>query len=113
MSEKKPLTLADLYGGAVVEAVDHEIGNVLANITDVNTSNTKARSVTLTVTFKPNKERNIADVTFQAKSSLAPAEALETSIIIDRNQAGQPVAFELTKTNPHNQGVLPIFGESK
>jgi multidrug efflux pump subunit AcrB len=111
MNEKKPITLSGLHGGAVVEAVDHEIQNVLANITDVNTSKQKARTVTLTLTFKPNKERNIADVTFQAKSALAPAEALETSIIIDRNQAGQPVAFELTKTNPHNQGVLPIFGE--
>lgn len=38
MKEKDPVSLASLYGGAVLEAVDHELQNVLANIQDVNTS---------------------------------------------------------------------------
>ena len=38
MKEKDPVSLASLYGGAVLEAVDHELQNVLANIQDVNTN---------------------------------------------------------------------------
>lgn len=110
MKEKEQITLATLYGGAVVEAVDHEIANALANIMDVNTSPAQARTVTLKLKIKPNKERNIAGVTFQASSTLAPAEALETSILIDRDQSGRPVAFELKNEAQNNQGILPIFG---
>ena len=110
MKEKEQITLATLYGGAVVEAVDHEIANALANIMDVNTSQAQARTVTLKLKIKPNKERNIAGVTFQASSTLAPAEALETSILIDRDQSGKPTALELTSEPQCNQGVLPIFG---
>jgi hypothetical protein len=110
MHEKEPITLATLYSGAVIEAVDHEIANALANIMDVNTSPSQARTVTLKLKIKPNKERNIAGVSFQAASSLAPAEALETSIIIDRDKSGKPLAFELRPEGQTTQGVLPIFG---
>lgn len=110
MAEKEPITLGTLYSGAVIEAVDHEIANALANIMDVNTSPGQARTVTLKLKIKPNKERNIASVSFQASSSLAPAEALETSIIIDRDKAGRAVGFELRPEAQLNQGVLPIFG---
>lgn len=107
--EKEPITLASIYNGAVIEAVDHEIQNVLANISDVNTSSGAARTVTLKLKFKPNKDRNLANLTFQASSQLAPAEALETSILIDRDKSGRPVGFEMLSTNEYNQGVLPIF----
>ena len=110
MTEKLPITLATLLGGAIIEAVDHEIGNVLSNIQDPNTSSGAARTVTLSLKIKPNKERNIAQVTFQAASKLAPAEALETSILIDKNNAGQAVGFELASEQQCNQGVLPMFG---
>lgn len=109
MREKQPITLATLLGGAIVEAVDYEINNVLSNIQDPNTSSGAARTVTLSLKIKPNKERNIAQVTFQAASKLAPAEALETSILIDRNNAGQAVGFELASENQYDQGILPIF----
>ena len=111
MKEKEPITLSQVYGGAVIEAVDHEIQNVLANISDVNTSPGQARTVTLKLKFKPNKERNIAQLTFQASSTLAPAEALETSILIDRDKSGKAVGFEMSSGNEYKQGVLPIFAQ--
>lgn len=110
MKEKDPVSLASLYGGAVLEAVDHELQNVLANIQDVNTSPVAARAVTLQIKIKPNKERNIASLTFQASSRLAPAEALESSILIDRDVSGRPVAFEMCSEPEDTPGVLPMFG---
>ena len=76
---------------------------------DVNTNATQTRTVTLKLKVKPGKERNIASVTFQASSTLAPAEALETSIIIDRDQHGEPAAFELLQKEPPLK-VLPVYG---
>lgn len=109
--EKQPITLPSIYGGAIVEAVDHELANALANISDVNTSPGQTREVTLKIKIKPNKERNIASLTFQASSKLAPAEALETSILIDRDESGRTVGFEMSRSDNYNQGVLPIFAQ--
>lgn len=102
------ITLSSLHGGAVIEAVDYEIANVLSNILDPNTAATKERVVTLKLKIKPGKERNIASVSFQASSTLVPAEALETSIIIDRDQHGKPAAFELAPKEPQSLSLLPI-----
>lgn len=109
MRETQPVTLATLYGGAAIEAVDHELQNAMNNIVDVNTKAEAARMVTLKLTIKPNKERNIASITFYADSKLAPAEALETSVLIDRDISGKTAAFEMTRTNEHGQEVIPFF----
>jgi hypothetical protein len=109
MSEEK-LTLATMYDGAAIEAVDHELQNVVNNIIDVNTEAERIREVTLKIKIKPNKERNLGSVTFQATSKLAPCEALETSILIDRDKAGRGVAYEHYSRQDDFQGVLPIEG---
>lgn len=110
MRETQPVTLATLYGGAAIEAVDHELQNALANIIDINTSPTAARSVTLKLNIKPSKDRDVASITFQASSKLAPAEELETSVLIDKDMSGRVAAFERRRNiNEHGQIVLPIF----
>jgi hypothetical protein len=105
------LTSATLYGGAALEALDHELQNVLQNICDPNTEPAKMRSATLVVKFKPNKERNIATIFFQASSNLAPAEALETSAFIGKDASGRAVANEINTQEP-DQKLLP-FCEAK
>ena len=94
MEELQKLSVATLYDGAVVEAVDYCLQEVLDNYLDPNTEAEKAREVILKIKIKPNKERNFGSITFQAASKLAPAQPLETAILIDRDRRGRAVAVE-------------------
>lgn len=109
MAEEK-LTLATLYGGAAIEAVDVELQNVVDNIIDVNSEAEKIREVNLKIKIKPNKERNLGSVVFQASSKLAACEPLETAILIDKDPSGQGVAYEHYSRQDEFQGILPIKG---
>ena len=113
MSEESQITLSTLAKGAALEAFDAELANVLGNIADPNTVPNAVRKVTLEVKFKPNKDRNMMDITFGCKSALAPAEALETHALITKDKAGRPQAHELKPVEELNQGVLPIAGGMK
>lgn len=109
MLEKEPVSFASLYGGAVIEALDYELSNAIRNIKDPNTEAEKVRTINLVVKIKPNKERNLASFQFQASFKPVPAEALETSILMDKDEAGRPVAFEM-RPEEEVGAVLPIFG---
>lgn len=88
------LNISNLAGGAVVEQFDIELQKVLENIADLNVDAVKARQINVKITFKPSKNRAIASINIQAKSSLVPINPLETNIYIDKDRNGQIVAEE-------------------
>lgn len=107
MNEERPkMSLANLAGGAAAEAFDEAMQEVLNNIVDPNTPPEVPREVVLKVRIKPNKDRNLGSVSFQAVSKLAPAEALETMIVIDEMPGGKGVASELAPGIKHDQHTL-------
>ena len=56
------VTLDTLGGGALSELFTAELNRVLANIADPNTDEKAKRSISINVTLKPNRDRDIADV---------------------------------------------------
>ncbi|XPV77961.1 MAG: hypothetical protein ACNI27_08580 [Desulfovibrio sp.] len=107
--EREPLSLENLYGGAAIEAFDHELKAVLENIADINTQPDALRKITLEVKIKPTKERNLGRLTFQVKSAQAPAQALETDIIIDNGKAAE--MFKGQNPEQHTlPGSTPVSG---
>ena len=50
------------------------------NIQDPNTDALAKRKVTVTITFKPNKDRNFAPIDIQTKTALAPAAGTDTAL---------------------------------
>jgi len=89
------LSLDTLARGAAVEAVNEELARIVENIVDPNTPAKTVRSVTLTIKVKPNEQRNMGEVSIQAKSTLAPVEAVETSFMLER-QGGKHKALEIS-----------------
>lgn len=90
-----------LAGGALKERLNVELEKVLENIADPNTKDTKARKLTINISFKPNKQRDLAEVSIEAKSLLAPAMPSETKIVIDRDlESGKVVAAEFKNQIP-------------
>lgn len=89
------LTIANIARGAVVEQFDSELEKVLENIMDPNTDPKKVRKIQINLQIKPNEKRNMAEVKCQTKSSLIPANIVETAITIGKSTDGTIAAAEL------------------
>jgi hypothetical protein len=92
VAEEDRTSLLNLGRGSAIERFDDELARVVDNILDVNTTDA-ARTITLTVTFKPAKDRGRCDVGVKIASKLAPAEPFETVIFVGRDGRG-PIAVE-------------------
>jgi len=92
-----PSRLAD---GAVSERLELEMQRVLENVADPNTPWKKKRKIQLTITIDPNEKRELAAVTIDAKTTLAPANAIPATIMIGTDGAGKIVGKELLSGEP-------------
>lgn len=102
--------LNNFADGAVAERFNQELQKVLENIADPNTDPKKARKVTLTVTLKADEKRDLAMVSVQAKSTLAPAMEVETKLILDYDNNGRVTGAEL-KSGIKGQTYITEDGE--
>ncbi len=106
--EQKHLKLEELDGGGPLEVVNHELQSVLENLLDPNTEPKKERKVTLEIKIKGDENRNMCGLTYQAKSTLAPAMANMTAIIVDQDENGKAVAAEVRPGSIPGQQELPV-----
>lgn len=75
-----PLQELDKFmGGALQERVGRAIGEITANIFDINTKPDAVRKVSIQLIIKPSKSRREAAVTTKVSSTLAPMNDLETT----------------------------------
>lgn len=89
------INIQNLAGGAVAERIEHELKRIFENIKDPNTDATKVRKLSLNLTFKADAKRDLANLSFQAKPTLAPAISIETKILMDYDNQGQVIGAEL------------------
>lgn len=92
---EKIIDLNKFAGGGVSEKFNNEMQRVLDNIADPNTDFKKTRKVTLTVTIKPNANRNLADIKVEAKSTIAPPQPIGTEMLIGIGTDGKVTGKEL------------------
>lgn len=102
--------LADLAEGAVEERFNQELQRVLANIADPNTDPKKARKVTLTLTLKGDENRDIVLTSIDTKSTVAPAKAIATKIVMGQDSTGKVVGQEL-KSGSKGQTFITQDGQ--
>lgn len=89
------IKLDDLQGGALSEKINYELQAIFNNIKDPNTEQTKTRTLTISLKFKPNKKGDMVELTPALKTTLAPATTEPTTIIVERNfETGKVVAKE-------------------
>ena len=105
-NETEKASLINLLRGGVVEMVDDELQRVADNILDPNTSETAARSVTVTIKVKPAKDRSIADTTVSVAAKLAPVNPQVTRLFVGQRR-GKGV---LVEHNPE-QMQMPLDNE--
>lgn len=87
------VTLSTIGGGALNELFDAELARILSNITDPNTDTSTKRVMTLTVKFKPNRDRDVADVELTCGSKLAGIMTVSTQLFMGKHK-GRLIAVE-------------------
>ncbi|MEK3673586.1 replication terminator protein [Paenibacillus sp. FSL R10-2771] len=107
---KTNINLSTLAGGAVGERINIELQKVAENVQDPNTDWKKARKVVVTITLKPDEEREIALVSADVKTTLAPAHGIATKIIFGVEKDGSTVAAELV-SGMKNQMMIDNDGD--
>ncbi|WP_313528743.1 replication terminator protein [Anaerotignum sp.] len=98
MENAKEFDLAAFAGGAVSERIQDAIQKVYENIADPNTELDKARKLTIELIFKPSKtDREMVDVQVVAKTTLQPRKAINSTMVIAKDNNGAVIAQEWDK----------------
>lgn len=99
----------ELGRGAMLERFDYEMQKVVDNILDPNTPATKPRKVTLTITLKPDADRQQIGHEVVVKSNLQPTNPIAGSTaIMSRN--GSVSLVEMVAQIP---GQLAVEGDEQ
>lgn len=130
--EKSTISLDEFCGGQVLEKFQLAMSDIARNIMDPNTEPGKKRSLTLKLTFEPDKSRRSINVGVSANVSLAPQTACETVMLVGRDlrtgmiemgevegdsgmvrtqEAQLPVKAEVVPTAPPAEAFDPETGE--
>lgn len=88
------INIGDLADGGVQEKLDRSFEQIIDNIMDPNTDQTKERQLQLTIKVKPNKALDAAEITAQIKTKLMPELGIESTVLIGKEN-GKAVANEL------------------
>lgn len=101
-------SLLQMAKGAIQERVDYEVSRVVDNLLDVNTDAKAKRKVTLTITMTTDENRRVVKVEASAKSALAPATPIDTSLVITADQNGEMMLAEII---PQVPGQVSMNGD--
>ena len=105
------ISIDQLAGGGASERIQRELNKIAENVLDPNTKADATRTLTIQLTIKPNKQRQVGDAELVVKSSLASAAGLPTSFIFDWDKDGKPVMAEMNTGKDPNQTAISDKGE--
>lgn len=97
-------SILEMARGSIMERADYEMAAIIANILDVNTSPTKERTLTITVKFKPDTERQHVSVSAVSKSKLEPTNPVTTALYLS-GEGEEATAYEMVPQVPGQQAL--------
>lgn len=103
------ISLDSMGGGALLERFNLAMAQIARNIMDPNTDPVKARKITITLTFKPDKSRRHVKTEYGVNITQAPPVAEETMMLV-----GQDLKTGRIEMNEYgsNQAPVRVAGES-
>jgi len=97
------ISLDSMGNGALLEQFGIAAAQVARNVMDPNTDPEKARKVTITFTFKPDKNRKHIKTLFDVKIVQAPPLAQETMLLV-----GQDLRTGRIEMNEYGSSQQPV-----
>lgn len=114
MSQKNiDLPLSDLANGAIQEKLDYELNKVFNNIHDLNTAAVKKRTVTIKLTFEPDKDRQVVKVESDFTTRLADVEGVSTTVLTGKDLGTGKVEARELKSSVPGQTYFDDHGDLK
>ena len=101
--------LLEVARGAIGERLDYELSKVVDNIADLNTKADAVRKITLTLSLKPDSERQNIKMSTQVKSTLTPTNNIESALYLTESDEGKALVEML----PQVPGQMALDGSEQ
>lgn len=110
----KHFNLEEFAGGKLSVQLNKALEKVTENIQDPNTDAQKVRKINVSISFRPNDERNFVATTVETKLSLAPELGATTALSMGRDlRTGEVEAVEIFNQIPGQMNVDDVIDQEE
>lgn len=110
----KHIDLEQFAGGKLSVQLNKALEKVTENIQDPNTDAQKVRKINVSISFRPNDERNFVATTVETKLSLAPELGATTALSMGRDlRTGEVEAVEIFNQIPGQMNVDDVIDQEE
>ena len=106
----KKINMETFSNGELSHQINRELEAVAKNIADPNTDATAARKIQVTITMKPNEQRNFITTAITTKSTFAPVLGAVTAITVEKDlETGEIQVAEIGNQIPGQMSVEDVI----
>lgn len=110
----KHINLEQFAGGKLSVQLNKALEKVTENIQDPNTDAQKVRKINVSISLRPNDERNFVSTTVETKLSLAPELGATTALSMGRDlRTGEVEAIEIFNQIPGQMSVNDVIDQDE
>lgn len=110
----KHFNLEEFAGGKLSVQLNKALEKVTENIQDPNTDAQKVRKINVSISLRPNDERNFVSTTVETKLSLAPELGATTALSMGRDlRTGKVEAVEIFNQIPGQMNVEDVIDQEE
>lgn len=108
----KHINIEQFSNGELTQQINREMEAVARNIADPNTEAKTARKITVTITMKPNEQRDFITTSITTKSTLAPTLGAVTALAVGKNlKTGEIEVGEIGNQIPGQMSIPDVNTE--
>ena len=109
----KHINIEQFSNGELTQQINREMEAVARNIADPNTEAKTARKITVTITLKPNEQRDFITTSITTKSTLAPTLGAVTALGIRKDlKSGDIEVGEIGNQIPGQMSIDEVQAQS-
>ena len=106
----KHINLEQFAGGKLSVQLNKALEKITENVQDPNTDAQKVRKINVSISFRPNDERNFVATTVETKLSLAPELGATTALSMGRDlRTGEVEVVEIFNQIPGQMNVDDVI----
>lgn len=110
----KHINLEQFAGGKLSVQLNKALEKITENVQDPNTDAQKVRKINVSISFRPNDERNFVATTVETKLSLAPELGATTALSMGRDlRTGEVEAIEIFNQIPGQMSVNDVIDQDE
>lgn len=110
----KHINLEQFAGGKLSVQLNKALEKITENVQDPNTDAQKVRKINVSISFRPNDERNFVATTVETKLSLAPELGATTALSMGRDlRTGEVEAVEIFNQIPGQMNVDDVIDQGE